>query len=130
QLGELQLQGTEVAVGNFSVDILARDIEGQIVVIENQFGPTDHTHLGQIMTYLAGQDARTTVIWIAETIREEHRAAIDWLNASTIESFSFFAVEVEALRIDDSSGAELVLNDDLSFDVAGEYVDGKVTDRD
>jgi hypothetical protein len=82
------------------------------------------------MTYLAGQDGGTTVIWIAETIREEHRAAIDWLNANTIESFSFFAVEVEALRIDDSSGAELVLNDDLSFDVAGEYVDGKVTDRD
>jgi hypothetical protein len=105
QLGELQLQGTEVAVGNFSVDILARDIEGQIVVIENQFGPTDHTHLGQIMTYLAGQDARTTVIWIAETIREEHRAAIDWLNAGTIEGFNFFAVEVEALRIGNSPPA-------------------------
>src|SRR5262245_25285232 len=74
-----------------------------MVVIENQFGPTDHTHLGQIMTYLAGQDGRTTVIWIAETIREEHRAAIDWLNASTIEGFNFFAVEVEALRIGNST---------------------------
>jgi hypothetical protein len=33
-----------------STDILARDIGGRMVVLENQFGPTDHTHLGQIMT--------------------------------------------------------------------------------
>jgi hypothetical protein len=98
-LGPLQLQGTEVAVGNFFIDILARDIGGSVVVIENQFGPTDHTHLGQILTYIAGQDGRATVIWIAEKVREEHRAAIDWLNANTIEGFNFFAVEVEALRI-------------------------------
>lgn len=104
-LGDLQLQGTEVAVGNFYIDILARDIEGRIVVIENQFGQTDHTHLGQILTYIAGQDGSATVVWIAETIREEHRAAIDWLNASTIEGFDFFAVEVEALRIGGSPPA-------------------------
>ena len=104
-LGPLQLQGTEVPVGNFFIDILARDVDDRTVVIENQFGPTDHTHLGQIMTYLAGQDGGTTVIWIAEAIREEHRAAIDWLNASTIEGFNFFAVEVEALRIGSSPPA-------------------------
>ena len=76
-----------------------------MVVIENQFGPTDHTHLGQIMTYVAGQEGRVTVIWIAEKFREEHRAAIDWLNTATIEDFDFFAVEVEALRIADSPPA-------------------------
>jgi len=104
-LGPLQLQGTEVAVGNFFIDILARDIGGAVVVIENQFGPTDHTHLGQILTYIAGQDGRATIIWIAETFREEHRAAIDWLNASTIAGFDFFAVEIEALRIGTSAPA-------------------------
>jgi len=101
-LGELQIQGTEVPVGNFYIDILARDIEGNVLVIENQFGPTDHTHLGQIMTYIAGQEGKVTIVWIAETFREEHRAAIDWLNASTIEGFNFFAVEVEALKIGNS----------------------------
>lgn len=98
-VGPLQLQGTEVPVGSFFIDILARDIGGAVVVVENQFGPTDHTHLGQILTYIAGQDGRATIIWIAEKFREEHRAAIDWLNANTIEGFNFFAVEVEALRI-------------------------------
>lgn len=105
QLGELELQGTEVRVGNFKLDVLARDIEGHIVLVENQFGPTDHTHLGQILTYLAGQEGNATVIWIAEKFKEEHRAAIDWLNASTLEIFAFFAVEVEALKIGDSAPA-------------------------
>jgi len=54
------------------------------------------------MTYVAGQEGDVTVIWVAEQFREEHRAAIDWLNASTIENFDFFAVEVEALRIGSS----------------------------
>jgi len=98
-LGDLQVEGVEVPVGNFFIDILARDIEGSVVVIENQFGPTDHTHLGQLLTYVAGQEGRATVVWVAETIREEHRAAIDWLNASTIEGFKFFAVELQLLRI-------------------------------
>ena len=90
---------TEVQVGIFYIDILAKDEQDDAVVIENQFGPTDHTHLGQIMTYLAGQKGHVTVIWVAETFREEHRAAIDWLNASTIDGFDFFAVEVEAWKI-------------------------------
>lgn len=104
-LDGLQLQGTEVPVGNFFIDILARDIEGRVVVIENQFGSTDHTHLGQILTYVAGQEGQATVVWIAETIRDEHRATIDWLNATTIEGFDFFTVEIEALRIGTSSPA-------------------------
>jgi hypothetical protein len=104
-LSELEVQGREVPVGSFYIDILARDAEGHIIVIENQFGPTDHTHLGQILTYVAGQEGNATVVWIAETVRDEHRAAIDWLNASTIEAYNFFAVEIEALRIGDSPPA-------------------------
>jgi Domain of unknown function (DUF4268) len=105
RLGELRLQGTELPVGSFNLDILAQDIEGNSVLIENQFGPTDHTHLGQILTYLAGQPGNATVIWIAERIREEHRAAIDWLNASTRDAFNFYAIQVEALKIGNSPPA-------------------------
>ena len=104
-LGELSDVRTEVPVGSFYIDILAKDEQGAAVVIENQFGPTDHTHLGQIMTYLAGQEGHLTVVWIAETFREEHRAAADWLNASTIDGFDFFAVEVEAWKIGASAPA-------------------------
>jgi hypothetical protein len=104
-LPELQVKGKEVPVGNFSLDILAEDVEGNIVVIENQFDHTDHKHLGQIMTYVAGQEGNVTVVWIAEHFQEEHRAAIDWLNANTLEHFNFFGVELELLKIGGSDPA-------------------------
>ena len=98
-LDELVDVREEGPVGRFRVDIVARDQEGGTVVIENQFGRTDHGHLGQIMTYLAGQQGRVTVIWIAERFNEEHRAVIDWLNTNSGDEHAFFAVEVEVLRL-------------------------------
>ena len=51
----LELEGTEIAVEGYSADILATyPADGSRVIIENQLESTDHTHLGQIMTYLAG----------------------------------------------------------------------------
>lgn len=40
------------------------------------------------------------VIWIAETITEEHVAALEWLNENTISGVGFFGVELELLQID------------------------------
>lgn len=98
----LELTGTEVAVERFAADILARNAQdGSIVLIENQLEVTDHTHLGQIMTYLAGLEAQT-VIWIAPSFREPHLSAIRWLNQHTADGFSFFAVKVRVVRIADS----------------------------
>lgn len=99
---ELELTGIEQSVGNFSADILCKDVErDEIVLIENQLERTDHSHLGQILTYAAGLNART-IIWISAKLREEHRAALDWLNENTGESLQFFGVEVELWRIGDS----------------------------
>ena len=101
----LELETREKRVGAFSADLLARDVgRDRWVVIENQLEPTDHKHLGQLLTYAAGLDA-TTVVWVAPEVREEHRAAIDWLNHATAEGFDFFAVQVEAFRIGDSECA-------------------------
>lgn len=104
-IGELELKSTEVPAGEFRLDILAEDENGSPVLIENQFGKTDHNHLGQLITYIASQRKDATAIWIAEKIRDDHRAAIDWLNGVTAEGFDFFAVEVEALKIGDSDPA-------------------------
>lgn len=104
---ELEVEAVEHWVGPFRADILARaqDETDHRVLIENQFGRTDHRHLGQILTYLAGIESAKTVVWIAETIQADHRAAIDWLNEHTSEVFSFFAVEIELWRIGDSHPA-------------------------
>ena len=103
----LELTGTEVKVGAFSADILARNaIDDSVVLIENQLESSDHTHLGQIMTYLAGLETHT-MVWVAPTFREEHLSAIRWLNEHTVDPFAFFAVKVRVVRISDSPFAPL-----------------------
>ncbi len=96
---ELELVGLEVAVGPYSADIVCTDALTQTtVLIENQLARTDHSHLGQILTYAAGLEART-VIWVASSFTEEHRAAIDWLNEITLDDWQFFGLEIEIWRI-------------------------------
>src|SRR6266851_3093921 len=99
---DLELDGREAPVGDFSADLLARDNNrDRLVVIENQLEQTDHDHLGKMLTYAAGRSAGV-VVWIAKKIREEHRAAIDWLNEHTDEELEFFAVELQVPKIDES----------------------------
>jgi Domain of unknown function (DUF4268) len=105
---ELEVEATEHPVGAFAADILARAVDEadeHHVIIENQYGRTNHGHLGQILTYLAGVEGAKTVVWIAERIQSDHRAAIDWLNANTTEEYSFFAIEIELWRIGNSPPA-------------------------
>lgn len=101
---DLELVERESRVGSFSLDILARDQRNSVVVIENQLEGTDHTHLGQLLTYAAGYDAEH-IIWISRDLREEHRAALDWLNNNTDTKRNFFGIQLEAIRIDDSNPA-------------------------
>ena len=99
---ELELEAQEVNVGGLRADLLCRNSEdGSRVLIENQLEETDHKHLGQILTYAPGLDA-VTIVWIAEKFKEEHRAALDWQNDITDESFQFFGVEIELWQIGDS----------------------------
>ena len=58
------------------------------------------------MTYAAGLDA-VTIIWIAQKFTEEHRAALDWLNRITDETFNFFGIEIELYKIGDSLAAPM-----------------------
>ena len=43
-----------------------------------------------------------TTVWISPEIREEHRAALDWLNSVTGDGVNFFGVELQVWRIGDS----------------------------
>ena len=95
----------EAPVGTFKLDIRTRVVgSGRPVVIENQLGSTDHSHLGQLLTYAAGFDANV-IVWIAEEFKDEHREALDLLNRRTDEESEFFGVVVEVWKIDDSRPA-------------------------
>lgn len=102
---ELEVRKREVGVGAFSLDILAHDLDrDRVVIIENQLSRTDHDHLGKLITYAAGLKA-FVIIWISPEFRDEHRAAIEWLNENTDETKEFFAIQIEALQIDESRPA-------------------------
>jgi hypothetical protein len=75
----LEVVSQETYVGPFRADIVCKDTSDQCVLIENQLEITDHGHLGQLLTYAAGLDA-VTMVWVAKSFTEEHRATLDWLN--------------------------------------------------
>ena len=118
---DLELEGDEVAVGPFSADVVFRDANtGHRLVVENFLEPTDHDHLGKLITYAAGLEAHWAVL-VAKSFRPEHRSALKWLNELSGEGSGFFGIEVHAVRIGDSPAAvrlEVVVEpDDFSRSV-------------
>ena len=93
----------EVSAGDFSIDLVAGTNFGD-VVIENQFGRSDHRHLGQLVTYLSQHDVERA-IWIVEEARPEHVKAVETLNERGIGQI--WMVTVRAIVIGDSAPAEL-----------------------
>ena len=102
---ELELRSREVPVGSFALDMLCIESgTNRTVIIENQLGPTDHDHLGKLLTYAGGCDANV-IVWIAKEFRDEHRQALELLNQRTGEDTEFFGVVIELWKIGDSHPA-------------------------
>jgi hypothetical protein len=101
---DIELHEREVGVGDFNVDVVGRVVgSDRVIMVENQLAATDHTHLGQLLTYAAGLEA-AYIVWVTPQFRDEHRRALDWLNEVTREGISFFGVELELLCIVEPSG--------------------------
>lgn len=99
---DLEVEAQEKNVGPFRADILCKETTSNAwVLIENQLERTDHTHLGQLMTYAAGLEV-AVLVWIAERFTEEHRAALDWLNELGSERLRCFGLEIELWKIGNS----------------------------
>lgn len=100
----------QVSGSRYRADIVCRNTthdEDALVLIEAQFGASDHDHLGKLLTYASGigETGIETVILVCERLRDEHRAALDWLNRISNETHNFFAVEIELWRIGQSDYA-------------------------
>ena len=89
----------------YEVDIIARDEDGNKVIIENQFGRSDHDHLGKLLLYLRLSGARTG-IWVCENPRPEHIEIVSWLNES-LRDISLYLIKLEVFKIGDSLPAPL-----------------------
>lgn len=99
---DITVDETESDVGDFSVDIYASETgTDRKIIIENQLEDTDHDHLGKLITYASGKGA-DIVIWIVKHAREEHKAAIEWLNNHTDDKIGFFLCEIKLFQIGNS----------------------------
>lgn len=95
----------EVYVGPYRCDLVAKDeTTGITIIIENQLEGTNHDHLGKIITYASGLDAKV-MVWIVKEAKQEHRAAVEWLNNNTVNDINFFLIEIHAYRIGNSAPA-------------------------
>ena len=99
---DIEIEQREASVGAFSLDLLGKEAgSDRVVIVENQLERTDHVHLGQLLAYAGGLDARI-IVWVSPEVRDEHREAIHWLNEQTTDAVAFFAVELEVWRIGES----------------------------
>jgi hypothetical protein len=96
---EIELVAREERVGPFAVDLYGKEVQtGHPAIIENQLEPSDHSHLGQLLTYAAGLKAGV-IVWVTPKFRDEHRAALNWLNEISPQDVNFFGIEIEILEI-------------------------------
>ncbi|MCY4371602.1 MAG: hypothetical protein OXF41_19810 [bacterium] len=94
----LEWVNTEEPVGPFFLDILAKEAAtGRSVAIENQLKWTNTHHLGQLLTYATGCEARVA-IWVATEFQHEHAEALYRLNEWTVSGIDFYGVRVETVR--------------------------------
>ncbi|MCH5316184.1 MAG: DUF4268 domain-containing protein [Eubacterium sp.] len=102
---DITVDETESSVGDFNVDIFATETSTERkIIIENQLEDTDHDHLGKLITYASGKSANM-IIWVVKHAREEHKAAIEWLNNHTDDKIGFFLCEIKLYRIGNSDPA-------------------------
>ena len=102
---EMTVDETESSVGSFNVDIFASENgTNKIIIIENQLEETNHEHLGKLITYASGKTAEI-IIWLVRHAREEHKAAIEWLNNHTDDKIGFFLCEIKLYQIGNSEPA-------------------------
>ena len=129
----LELEAREKSVGSFSADIVCTDMDTNTrVLIENQLYQTDHDHLGKLLTYIAGLEA-VTAIWITKKFRDEHRAALEWMNNNTHENVRFFGLEIQLWKIGNSLPAPkfniVVKPNNWSREISRSVHQGEISER-
>ncbi len=102
---DLEVEAADRTVGPLTADLLCRDMaDDSRVLVETQLSETDNDYLGRLITYAAGLDAGK-IVWIAARFCDQHRAAMDWLNRLASSRLSFYAVELQILRVNGSRAA-------------------------
>jgi hypothetical protein len=92
----------QVRIGTKRADIVGIEEQtGEKVVIEIQYGCTDHNHLGKLMVYM-GNIGATKGVWLVETCEDVYKNAIEWLN-SIQQEIEFYLFQIKILKKDDKT---------------------------
>ena len=95
---KLELVQEEKLIGSLYLDILAKDTDtGELVAIENQLEWSDIDHMGRLLIYTAGCDARVA-IWVAPDFMYEYAKTIHWLSEWTSKKVKLYCVKVEVVK--------------------------------
>lgn len=106
---KLELVQQEKLLGSMYLDILAKESGScALVAIENQLEWSDTDHMGRLLMYAAGSEAKV-VIWVATEFMYEHAQVFNQLNEWAGSNASFYAVKVEAIKKADNSDPEAKL---------------------
>ena len=99
---DFELVEQESWIGHYNGDILPHDQRNDAaIVIEHHSDEASHYQLGQILASAENYEARI-LIWMADNIREEHRAALDWLNRWTPAEIEVYGVEIRNAEENDA----------------------------
>ncbi len=103
---KLELVQQEKLIGSLWLDILAKESESEaLVAIENQLEWTDVDHLGRLLIYAAGCEAKVAIL-VATEFMHEHAKLLHQLNKWAGSNASFYGVKVEAIKKAGSSDLE------------------------
>jgi hypothetical protein len=85
-----------------NADIVCNDVISEhLVLISNQLEEANHKQMGKVLADVACLDGGIYLL-ISGGFPEEQLTVLDWLNAKTSESFSFYGLEIEFWQIGDS----------------------------
>jgi len=99
---ELQYDSQEHTLSDGGrVDIFAKTIEGEVVIIENQLGPSDDDHFLRLFGYAANSSARL-IIWVASDF-SRHIDRLNWLVDKGVE---LFAIKLSGWHIGDAKAVK------------------------
>lgn len=83
--------------------IIARELDGRLVIIVSQLGKTSAEYLGKILTCFCNLNAKAA-IWISSNPQKEHILAINWLGEFISEkNASFCLIKIEAIKFNGSN---------------------------
>lgn len=100
----LLIEAREVYIGDFAIDLICTDVQGNRVLVKTQHNEKEQAQLPRLMQYLKAVSANTA-IWITPEPLREHVEAMTYLNAMTSGENQFYLLKVEAIRIEDSPPA-------------------------